>query len=96
MSEFYYEQTQEDEIRQIKCEALRGETNKQLDQLSPTFNTSSKEEKSAMILKMLVGFIGQMRSKPDRLTELKRKDLRDDGWIDSDISILEEEIEKRQ
>jgi hypothetical protein len=106
MSEFYQDEMQQDEMqqdemqqdemRQIECEILRDETNKQLDQLAEIFDASSKEEKSAILLDMILQFMKKMQSKPDRMTEFKRQNLLDEGWIDSDISILEKEIEKRQ
>ena len=91
MSEFY-----EDEMRQIECETLRVQTNKELDKIASEFDASSVEKKSSMLLQQLLQFMQKMSSKPEPFTEDKHQSLRELGITEDDISTLKEEIEKRQ
>ena len=75
---------------------LRAETNLELDSMKDQYDEASNEEKSAMLLNMLLQYMGKTSTKPEHLDENKRQGLLELGLTEEDISILKLKSDERQ
>lgn len=75
---------------------LRAATNLKLDSMKDQYEKASAEEKSKILLNMLLWHMGQTQLKPESFDENKRQGLLELGLTEDHISILKLKIDERQ